>query len=64
MVTLCVSPAVHGLSFLALKTKNTIATITAMTMKMPKPIPALKIADMAAQELMMNERKNNTTAVS
>jgi hypothetical protein len=64
MVTLCVSPAVYGLSFLALKTKNTIATITAMTMKIPKPIPALKMADMAAQELMMNERKNNTIAVS
>lgn len=43
---------------------NTITTITAAAMNIPKPIPALKIPSIASQEVKKKERRSSVLTES
>ena len=50
--------------FVNLLMTNTITTTTAMTINIPKPIPALKMLSIASQEVNKKEVKNSVVAPS
>ena len=51
----------QDLFFFTFIIKNTTTTTIASTIKIPKPIPALKIPDTASQEVIINERNSSIT---
>ena len=54
----------YSLFPVALAMIKTMIAITAITMKIPKSIPALKILAMTPQELIINDKSNNMDNMS